>query len=98
MSDKFTHDTYNYCQICGRWPESPDAGYVDPVDVAPNRDPIRWWDVDDGWKIGALCPSCIEDYGDEKPNMEDYAFATTNGIADVVDTEHDYGHLLEDLA
>ena len=39
--------TYNYCGICGHVPKTRTD--------EPNRAPLRWWDPDDGWKIGSLC-------------------------------------------
>jgi hypothetical protein len=75
-----THDSYNYCGICGHTPRGDDA---------PNLAPIRWWDPDDGWKIGTLCPHCKEDYGHVQPKETDFAFKTTNGICDDENTDED---------
>lgn len=73
--------SYNYCQICGHTPKSR-------LDE-PNRAPIRFWDPDDGWKIGTLCRWCHEEVQDVKPKPNDFAFNSTNGVADHVDTDED---------
>ena len=74
--------SYNYCGVCGHIPQSGDE---------PNRAPLRWWDPDDGWKIGTLCPYCAEEALDRQPKPEDYAVATraTNGVCDDCDTDED---------
>ena len=65
--------SYNYCGVCGHIPQSGDE---------PNRAPLRWWDPDDGWKIGTLCPFCAGEALDAKPKEGDYAFRRTNGVCD----------------
>lgn len=76
-----THISYNYCGICGRTPRTQLE--------EPNHAPVRWWDPDDGWKIGTLCRHCIEEFGKVKPKPTDYAFKATNGVADDVNTDED---------
>lgn len=51
-----------YCGICG--------------DRGPSLEPkaVRWWDPDDGWKMGALCVGCAEGAKLRPPRPEDYAF------------------------
>ncbi len=66
--------SYLYCGICGRQPQTQLE--------EPNRGPIRWWDPDDGWKIGTLCRWCHDEYGDVKPHPDDYAYSVTNGVCD----------------
>lgn len=73
--------SYNYCGICGHTPRTNQD--------EPNRAPVRWWDPDDGWKIGTLCRSCHEKFGTVKPKEGDYAYKSTNGIADDVSTDED---------
>lgn len=73
--------TYNYCGVCGRTPKTSNE--------EPNYAPVRWWDPDDGWKIGSLCRGCFEDYAHVRPNPEDYAVRATNQVADQVDTDED---------
>ena len=75
--------SYYYCGICGYTPQTR-------LDE-PNRAPLRWWDPDDGWKIGTLCRWCAEEALDRKPRPEDYAVAnrTTNGVCDECDTDED---------
>jgi hypothetical protein len=73
--------SYNYCGICGRVPKTE-------LDE-PNRAPIRYWDCDDGWRIGTLCRWCHEEYGNARPKPGDFAYETTNGIADDINTDED---------
>ena len=80
------HASYNYCGICGHVPHEGDES---------NRAPMRWWDPDDGWKIGTLCRGCYEDYGDRQPCETDFAFKTSNGICDDENTDEDSSEALE---
>ena len=38
--------------------------------------PVRWWDADDGWKMGVLCSGCGEDAAERGPRPDDYAVVT----------------------
>ncbi len=58
-------NSYNYCRVCGHIPGEGDE---------PNRAPIKFWEPDDGWVIGTLCPACHEEYGDAQPNPSDFAY------------------------
>lgn len=73
--------TYNYCGICGHVPKTRTD--------EPNRAPLRWWDPDDGWKIGSLCRWCAEEALDQQPKPTDYAARRTNHVADDVNTDED---------
>ncbi len=75
--------SYNHCGVCGRTPRT----HLDE----PNYAPLRWWDCDDGWKIGTLCRWCAKECLDTKPKEDDFAVATkrTNGVADDVNTDED---------
>lgn len=75
-----THDSYNPCGICGA---------IATKIHAPNLAPIRWWDPDDGWKIGTLCTHCIREFGKAKPHPDDFAYSRTNGVCDDEDTDED---------
>ena len=66
--------TYNNCGVCGHQPYSRSD--------EPNRSPLRWWDPDDGWKIGTLCHGCAEEVLDRTPQPGDYAYPKTNGVCD----------------
>ena len=80
--------SYNYCGICGHTPESKND--------EPNRAPLRWWDPDDGWKIGTLCHFCAGETLDAKPKEGDYAFRRTNGVCDGdPDTDEDPADALD---
>ncbi len=72
--------SYNYCGICGH---SPSANEM------PNYAPLRWWDCDDGWKIGTLCEGCAKHNLLAKPKPEDYAYAVTNNVCDDENTDED---------
>ena len=54
-----------YCGICGHRPGANDE---------PNYGPIRWWDPDDGWKVGTLCRHCAVETANDKPEPDDYAW------------------------
>lgn len=75
-----SNPSYNYCAICGHTPASSKE--------SPNY-VHRFWDCDDGWKIGALCQHCWLDVEHEQPKPDDYAYANTNGVADAVETDED---------
>mgnify|MGYP001484184854 CR=1 FL=1 len=57
--------SYNYCTICGHTPKK---------DEPANRAPLKFWDPDDGWKIGTLCPWCADDALTTEPKPSDYAY------------------------
>jgi hypothetical protein len=73
--------SYNYCGICGHTPATDTD--------EPNYAPIRWWDCDDGWKIGTLCHWCHDDVFMEKPKDGDFAFRRTNEVCDECNTDED---------
>lgn len=79
--------TYNTCGICGRQPRSNSD--------EPNRAPVRWWDPDDGWKVGTLCRWCFDDSENDKPKPDDFAFSRTNGVCDSEDTDEDPSEAIE---
>jgi len=79
--------SYNYCGICGHVPDRNDE---------PNYAPVRWWDPDDGWKIGTLCSHCHDDAFGCQPKPGDFAFQATNGVADSVNTDEDIIACIED--
>ena len=66
------HVTYNYCGICGHVPTTRQD--------EPNRAPLKWWDPDDGWKIGSLCRWCAEEVLDDQPKPGDYAYRDQDSI------------------
>lgn len=73
--------TFGPCSICGHHPRTEQD--------TPNVGPVRFWDPDDGWKIGTLCPSCMTEFGHVQPDPGDYAYRATNGVCDVVETDED---------
>ena len=81
--------TYNYCGVCGHVPQTEQD--------EPNRAPLRWWDPDDGWKIGSLCRWCAEDYLDVQPKKGDFALHNTNSVCDDCNTDEDPIEAIEHL-
>ena len=69
-----------YCGICG----------ADPVPQA-----VRWWDCDDGWRMGVLCVSCADEARERGPQPDDYAVVTRDteelDSADRIDILHSMG-------
>ena len=72
--------SYNYCGICGHVPKQNEE---------PNEAPVRWWDPDDGWKIGTLCRPCKDEVKNDRPKPSDYAYEKTNGVCDDENTDED---------
>ena len=72
--------SYNYCGICGRRPDTGDE---------PNHTPLRWWDADDGWKIGTLCRWCWNEAKGDRPSPEDYAYELSEEYASDVNIDED---------
>lgn len=68
-----------YCGICGDRGES----------LVPQA--VRFWDPDDGWKMGVLCVGCGADARENGPKQEDYAYQTANPIK--IDIEASMGDL-----
>jgi hypothetical protein len=54
-----------YCGICG-------------TTKALIARPTRFWDPDDGWRVGVLCAYCTEDVRDRGPQPGDYAYRRRN--------------------
>lgn len=70
--------TYNYCLICGHQPDGK---------TSPMNDTHKFWDCDDGWKIGALCGYCWDDVKDAQPKAEDYAYSEADGMPESLTDE-----------
>ena len=75
MEPKDMPRTLNYCRICGSTPRT--------VYHAQNIGPIKYWEPDDGWVIGSLCPDCYDDYGHARPKPDDYAYTMRDGYPDI---------------
>ena len=52
-----------YCGICGSRNES---------ELIPRA--VRYWDADDGWKMGILCQECTDEARDRGPRKGGYAY------------------------
>jgi hypothetical protein len=87
LTAKTLRISYNYCGICGHTPKTNAD--------EPNYAPIRWWDCDDGWKIGTLCHWCHDEVANAVPKPGDFAFERTNGVMDQSDTDEDETMALE---
>lgn len=81
LADKSLRISYNYCGICGHTPKTSSE--------EPNYAPLRWWDPDDGWKIGTLCHWCHDEVANAVPKPGDFAFKDTNGVCDDSNTDED---------
>ena len=83
------HITYNHCGICGRVPKSDQE--------EPNWAPVRWWDPDDGWRIGSLCRWCIDEVGDRQPRPTDYAYQDCDEFCpeENINTDEDPSEVIE---
>jgi len=66
-----------YCGVCGSQHIVPKA--------------VRWWDCDDGWKMGVLCEYCTEEVRDRGPQEGDYAFDPSDMKATAIDLEAELG-------
>lgn len=72
-----------YCGICG----AVDSIYPRAV---------RWWDCDDGWRVGVLCPSCMDEARERGPRPDDYAVRIRqrgDDQADRIDVSAEMGDL-----
>jgi hypothetical protein len=58
-----------YCGICGCRSES----------LVPRA--VRWWDPDDGWKMGVLCVGCGIEASARGPRAGDFAMGADPGEA-----------------
>ena len=54
-----------YCGVCGT---------RDETELLPRA--VRYWDPDDGWKMGVLCEGCTEECYYRGPRPSDYAVVT----------------------
>lgn len=56
---------------------------------------VRYWDCDDGWKVGALCQPCGEEAAVKGPDSKDYAYnkrgrdKSIDAVADLLDGDED---------
>lgn len=76
------YGSFGGCNICGS---------TDENNIIPRQ--VRYWDCDDGWKIGVLCLECTNEIKPPQPN--DFAFQgeDTEFEADVADTLAGLGDL-----
>lgn len=78
--------TYNGCLICG----GPFGSGPQPMNIVR-----RFWDADDGWRIGALCSWCWKDAKSDRPKPEDYAYEAKHDVCTgEVETDEDVTAIL----
>jgi len=73
--------SYNMCTLCGYQPEGAFPRL--------NFGPVRFWDPDDGWRIGTLCPWCYETESNRTPQPNDYAYNRAMSLDVDIDTDED---------
>ena len=61
-----------YCGICG-----------DTKAIVPRL--VRYWDPDDGWRVGVLCACCTGDAAARGPRSTDYAYRPHDQRAELMD-------------
>lgn len=66
-----------YCGICG-------SREVVPVCC-------RYWDCDDGWRVGVLCEYCADECRADGPKPGDYAYQEATDTAMRADCDVAYG-------
>ena len=67
-----------YCGICGVRETPP---------LTPRQ--VRYWDCDDGWRVGVLCCHCHADCEDNPPSPRDYAYAGNYESASMIEAAAD---------
>jgi hypothetical protein len=91
-----------YCGICG-CRKCVDDG--DEYGLVPQA--VRYWDPDDGWRMGVLCVGCGEDCYRRGPQPGDYASQVLDGesqaegidtLADLYDRDLDGVYSDQDIA
>ncbi len=75
-----------YCGVCGTRGDS----------LIPQA--VRWYDPDDGWKMGVLCGDCGEEVREQGPRAEDYAVVTGKVILQAERIDVNVSHGDEDSA
>ena len=72
LKSSYHSDPYwggGYCKICGETDYQREQPYH--TGLVPRQ--VRFWDCDDGWKVGILCRHCIDDVAHRGPKETDYA-------------------------
>jgi hypothetical protein len=67
------YGSFGGCNICGT------TGDL----LIPRQ--CRYWDADDGWRVGVLCSYCADDVRDRGPQPGDYAYPEKRGNAFFID-------------
>lgn len=83
-----------YCGICGhtcdRCPLDPWGGERCASPLLPEQ--VRWWDPDDGWRVGVLCRGCGEDAAERGPRQGDFGLRFHPGLqAEKIDIVASFG-------
>ena len=74
-----------YCGICGTRKVEGSSPLIPQA--------VRWWDADDGWKMGVLCQGCGEEAAVRGPRKGDYALAEREQQASRIDLTASLGDL-----
>lgn len=84
------------CCICdgcpdGEYPEGSLSTLKSCDPWVSNSSCCLFWDSDDGWRVGTLCPFCAADVLEQIPSPSDYAFPTVKELTlDGVLTDEDF--------
>lgn len=65
LSKEVWYGQHGCCDVCG-----------DTTNLIPRA--VRFWDPDDGWRVGVLCLWCTKDREQRGPKPQDYAYAKRN--------------------
>lgn len=67
-----------YCAVCG---EKATSAVTCPVVARA----VRYWDPDDGWRVGVLCVHCAPGVAKHGPAPGDYAYRMVEDVAERID-------------
>jgi hypothetical protein len=73
LSDRIWYGP-GYCGICGQTDHKSKNSPLLPTQV-------RWWDADDGWRVGVLCYGCGLEATERGPWANDYAVVVKQGLS-----------------
>ena len=79
-----------------RWYGPGYCGFCGTKEVVPVA--VRYWDPDDGWRMGVLCAGCGEDCTDRGPQPDDFACRTQDDNADHESRAHFQAMRIDRLA
>lgn len=73
----------------GVWYGSGYCGVCGDLNIEPLA--VRYWDCDDGWRVGVLCACCADECHDRGPQPDDYAYSSVKHAqqAEIIDMTAD---------